>query len=345
MKACILRSDLELPVQRWITSCNKFGIKYEVVNLLSNDWQERIFNSKCNFYLACPPGFQEHLKRVYDEKIFLIERTMNKRVFPSFNEISIYENKRFFSYFAQTHNIPTPRTNVYYLKEEALESLQTTVFPLVAKTSIGAGGSGVRILQSIKQATEYINDAFTKGIKRKNGPSIVGRSKISLIKKAINDPKYLLERLHFYRTFNDYPQKGYVIFQEYIPHDFEWRIIKIGESLFGHKKVKIGEMASGTKLKQYDAPPLSLLDMVDTLCNRLGFDIMAVDLLEHDGKYYVNEMQTNWGQKFDFLMEINGKKGCFVKKEGTWTFEEGDFNQNASFDLKLQHILSVLQNG
>ena len=345
MKACILRSELGISPQRWTESCQKLGVESEVINLLSNDWYERIVSTPCDFYLVCPPGMQEHLKRMYDEKIYLIEKSMGKKVFPSYDEISIYENKRFFSFFAQTHSIPIPKTDVFYFKEEALDALQSAVFPLVAKTSIGAAGSGVRILKSKKQAVAYIDEAFSSGIKRKSGPHTEGRSKKSLLKKALDNPKYLLERLRHYRTFNDFPQKGYVIFQEFIEHDFEWRIVKVGESYFGHKKMKMGEMASGTKLKQYDTPPMDLLDFVDELCARLNFDIMAVDLFENNGKYYVNEMQTKWGQKFDFLMEMNGKKGRFVKKNGEWVFEEGDFNQNASFDLKLKHILSVLNNG
>lgn len=345
MKACILRSELGVSPQRWTESCQKYGVESEVINLLSNDWYERIVSTPCDFYLACPPGMQEHLKRMYDEKIYLVEKSMGKKVFPSYDEISIYENKRYFSFFAKTHNIPVPKTDVFYFKDEALNFLESAIFPIVAKTSIGAAGSGVRILKSKKQAEAYINEAFTNGIKRKSGPQTAGRSKKSLLKKAWDNPKYLLERLHHYKTFNDFPQKGYVIFQEFIEHDYEWRIIKVGESYFGHKKLKMGEMASGTKLKQYDTPPFELLDLVDELCTRLEFDIMAVDLFENNGKYYVNEMQTKWGQKYDFLMEVDGKKGRFVKKDHVWVFEEGEFNHNASFDLKLKHILSVVNNG
>ena len=345
IKACILRSELEDSPRRWIDSCQKLGVSYEVINLLQDDWFEKIEANDSNFYLACPSGIQEHLKRVYDEKLYVVETVLHKKVFPSYNEIIIYENKRFFSYFAKAYEIPVPSTHVFYIEEEALSYVENVTFPLVAKTSIGAAGTGVNILHDSKQARQYIHIAFSEGIKRKSGPSLSGRSRTELITKALKSPEFLFSKIKSYRHLNDFRQKGYVIFQEFIDHKFEWRVIKIGESLFAHQKVKMGEMASGTKLKNYVKPPLELLDFVNDLCERLGFDIMACDIFENNGSYIVNEMQTKWGQKYDYLMEIDGRRGRYVKRGCEWVFEEGDFNRNASFDLKLKYILTTIHNG
>ena len=63
-------------------------------------------------------------------------------------------------------------------------------------------------------------------------------------------------------------QKGFIILQKYIPHDFEWRVVKIGDSYFGHQKIKQGDKASGTKGIDYTAPPLQLLDFARDISNK-----------------------------------------------------------------------------
>ena len=54
----------------------------------------------------------------------------------------------------------------------------------------------------------------------------------------------------------------------YIPHDFEWRCVRIGDSYFAHRKRKLGDKASGTKGIDYVNPPESLLDFTRDLCIR-----------------------------------------------------------------------------
>lgn len=342
MKAVILKNELNGHQEEfWKIACEKYKIDYEIIDLMSDSWLTNIYRSDGDFFLACLPGYQEHYKIMYDEKIYWIENVLQKKVYPSFNEIYVYENKRNFSYFAQVLGLPVPETHVFYSLEEANEFLYSTHYPIVAKTNIGASGSGVEILRTRKAAKKYTNQAFTKGIKRKSGPNLQIASRSSLLKRAIQDPKLLIERLKFYRKIGGERQPNFVIFQEYIPHDFEWRIVKVGDSYFGHKKLKKGDKASGALAKLYDMPPDRLLDFVDSICKKCKFNIMAVDIFENeDGGYYINEMQTQWGQKYDFLMLVDDKNGRFIKMEtGDWLFEEGDFNQNKSFNLRLKWIL------
>jgi hypothetical protein len=44
-------------------------------------------------------------------------------------------------------------------------------------------------------------------------------------------------------------------------------------------------------------------------------------------------------------MLIDGKPGRYINKSGKWIFEEGDFNTNESYDLRLQAALDLLQSG
>lgn len=342
MKAVILKNELNGHQEEfWRIACEKYGMDYEIIDLMSDVWLTNIKMKEGDLFLACLPGHQEHYRIMYDEKIYWLENILQKKVYPSYNEIYVYENKRNFSYFAQTMGLPIPETHVFYSRKEAYEFICSTQYPIVAKTNIGAAGTGVKILRTKETVEKYIKQAFTGGIKRKSGPNLQIATKRSLLNRAIKNPKYLIERLKFYRMIGAERQTNFVIFQEYIPHDFEWRIVKVGESYFGHKKLKIGEKASGTKEKLYDVPSVKLLDFVDSICRKCNFNMVAVDIFEKsDGNYYINEVQTQWGQKYDYLMLVNGKTGRFVKQQDrSWLFEEGDFNQNKSFNLRLEWIL------
>lgn len=340
MLVAILKNELDISSQWWEIACKNAKVEYVVVDLMKDCWAEDIIASKPDLCLACPSGLKAQLKTMYDEKIYWIENNFKIKVYPSFNEIYVYENKRCFAYFAKTLGIPIPETNIFYDRGDALRFIDNISYPIVAKTTIGAAGTGVKVLKSRNAAELYIKKAFTTGIKRKSGPNLMLNSKTTLLKKIINDPAFALKKLKSYKNLNSEVQVGFVIFQEFVPHDYEWRIVKVGESYFGHKKIKIGEMASGTKKKSYDTPNTELLDFVDDICSKAGFNIVAVDVLvNHKGEYYINEMQTKWGQKFDYLMIKDNMKGRYIKKNNDWIFEEGDFCQNKSFNLKLQWII------
>ena len=67
---------------------------------------------------------------------------------------------------------------------------------------------------------------------------------------------------------------------------WEWRIVKIDESYFGHKKLLVGKFASGSDLKGWEKPPDELLYLVKEICERGSFYSMNVDIFEtEDGRF------------------------------------------------------------
>jgi len=42
-------------------------------------------------------------------------------------------------------------------------------------------------------------------------------------------------------------------------------------------------------------------------------------------------------------MMVDGKPGRYIKKGGKWIFEEGAFNQNESYNLRLEYVLDQLK--
>ena len=152
-----------------------------------------------------------------------------------------------------------------------------------------------------------------------------------------------MERLQHYKTESSEVQREYVIFQEFIPHNYEWRCVRIGDSFFAHKKMVKGEKASGSLIKGYENPPFKLLDFVKEVTDKRHFRSQSVDIFETaDGRYLVNEMQCTFGQSDPYQMLVDGVPGRYRLIDEKWTFEAGDFNKYKSFLLRLEYFVEVL---
>jgi len=343
LKAIILRNELENDHDLWIKACETYNdeIEYIVVDLTENNWLEEIQKHSCDILLAKPSGLIAPFKQLYDERIYILSYILGYKIFPSPIEIFIYENKRFLSYWLKANNIPHPATDVFYNRKESLSYIEECEFPFIAKTNIGASGSGIQIIRNNNDAQEYIKKTFSgKGSPQRIGPN---RDKGGLFKRGFHyvlHPYDITRKLNIYRTKAGNLQKGFVIFQEYIPHDFEWRVVRIGDNFFAHKKLRTGEKSSGSLIKNYDNPPLDLLDIVKEMTDRHRFYSQAIDIFESDRGYLINEMQCIFGQSDPYQMLVNGIPGRYQYINGKWLFEEGDFARNKCYDLRLEFILN-----
>ncbi len=346
MKIGIIRNEDPESAEGWVKACKDRKLDYTVIDISAANWLEQVLSSQADFFVTQPPGIYERFKTMFDERLYIITQELGLKVFPSFTESLIYENKKMSSYYFDAKNIPHPKTWVFYSYQEAESFIQKAEYPFVAKTSIGASGSGVKIIKFPKEAMAYIHLAFKgKGITRRFGPNRVTGSPKKWAAKTIKSPSYFIKKLKYYLEVQSNPQFGYVIFQEYIPHTFEWRTVKIGDSYFAHKKLLIGDKASGAMGKEYGRPPDKLLDFIEALCNEHDFNFVSVDLFESDRGYLVNEIQCIFGNAYGFLTKIDGKVGRMKKENGKWIFEEGDFNTNESCDLKLEAAIRIYDGG
>jgi len=341
LKAIILRNENDKDHLQWVEACerNSSLIDYEVVDLTSVWWFELVTARPVDILLAKPGGLTSHFKQLYDERIYILSQA-NYRIFPSPLEIYLYENKRLLSYWLKSNQIPHPATNVFYSQYEAIEYIRCASFPIVAKTNIGASGSGVRLLYSGTEALAYIEQTFYgKGSPQRTGPNF---AKGGIVRRGMHylfHPTEIARKISLYMARAASLQKGFVIFQEYIKHDFEWRVVRIGDSFFAHKKLKTAEKASGSLLKNYDNPPFQLLDFVRNLTDQYGLFSQAVDIFESDRGYLINELQCIFGQSDPYQMKVDGKFGRYRHIEGTWVFEPGDWARNQCFDLRLEFVL------
>lgn len=341
MKIAVLRDHHPESSLKWEIACRHYNIPFVTINMLRNDWLDLIKDFNPDFCVTRPPGDISQNKRIFDEKIFFLQHYTNYLVYPGFLETYIYENKSALSWFLRANDIPHPLTFVSSDREEAIDLLKQISFPLVAKTVIGAAGSGVRILQTKKDAEGNITKTFTKGVRRRFGPNRKVGTPAKWLKKAVQSPDYFFKRLVHYRERNADIQRGVLIFQEYIGHEYEWRCVRIGDSYFAYKKLKIGDKASGSKQFEYGAPPIEILDFTKSLCERFNFLFMAVDLFYNDGHILVNELQTIFGHKNPYICKVNEKPGRYFFNNNEWVFQPGDFNSNESYNLRLKEVLKL----
>lgn len=345
----ILRNEKTNDHLAWVEACSKYSdrVSFKVINITSENWLDEIQNKKFDFFLTRPPGYVDYYKRLYDERIYVVSEILKLPVYPTLNEILIYENKRMLSYFLDARKIPHPETWVFYDMDEAIGFAEKCDVPLVAKTSIGGGGSGVRILRDRAEIIGYINKSFSsKGITRSFLPNIRKGNYLERMAKRLADPGKSIE--YFREKKNNAiidPQKWFVIFQEYIKTDYEWRCVVVGDSYFGHKKLRnIGEKISGTSKVSWDYPSEELLDFLKEIVVENNFWSQAIDIFFNDERgYLVNELQCFWGSKSPHQMIIDGRPGRFVHRDDNWHFEGGIFNSNNSYDLRMEHILKILE--
>ena len=342
----ILKNEIPHSHRNWVEACKTLGIDYSIVELTADTWLEEVvkYKDEETHFLVCPSGVTSGFKKMYDERLYIVAKVLMQRVYPSYESVILHENKRMLAYWLKATKIPHPETHIIYNKKEALSYADCCNYPVVVKTNIGASGNGVRIIRNKSSAFSYVKKAFSKdGIRQKTGPNLhMGAIKKRII-NFIKNSEHRRTRLREYKSVLNDPQKGFVIFQEYIHHDFEWRVVKIGSAYFGHQKVKVGDKASGTKGIDYVSPPIELLDFVKSICEEHNFFTMAVDVFESptgDG-YLVNEMQCIFGHVQDYICEQNGEQGKFEKVSGKWEFVSGVYNKNLSYNERLKQYINL----
>jgi len=86
------------------------------------------------------------------------------------------------------------------------------------------------------------------------------------------------------------------------------------------------------------------LDFVKAISYKYHFNSMAFDLFEDgSGGYLINELQCIFGHIQEYICAKNYKPGRYKYVDERWIFEEGMFNANLSYDLRLEHALSLLK--
>lgn len=323
--------NAEASWKRYVKACEHIKVEYELVDIVCKDWLENVIQARQRIagMLVGPPCEVVEQYDIYMERLYFIVHELDIPIYPGYNSLKLYENKRYCTAWLNHHGYQAPKTYVLADKKEAFSLLDNINYPVVIKAGIGAGSSAVHIVKSKFRAKMIAWQVF--GLNRF---FTIGYVSWAWYKKT---------KIPFKFPMIGNTLKHYLIVQEYIPLKWEWRIIKIGDSLFGHKKLLKGLYASGSLEKGWEAPPVELLDLIRNVCDKGGFESMAMDVFEAvDGQFYINELQAMFGSRHDSQMYIDGVPGRYVYKNGGYVFEKGYFNQFGSCLLRVEHFLNIL---
>ncbi|HOV15988.1 MAG TPA: hypothetical protein PLF50_00565 [Candidatus Cloacimonadota bacterium] len=313
----------------YVQACEKLGVDYQIIDIISPKWIDNILQSDCDGYLCRPPTTYQDRKTMFDERLYIINKILLKPIYPSYDELYIYENKRMMYYWLELNNFPHPDTEIFYFKKDFYDYLKNAEMPLVIKSNIGSTSKGVTIVKSKTKAKiiaeltfGWPNPKFSLGYTAQKTGKIIPFPAIGTL------------------------QRHYLIVQKFEKIKWEWRVVRIGNFYFGHQKLLKGNFASGSKLKGWEAPSEELLFLAKKICDKGNFLSMDLDIFETiDGRYLVNELQSIWGQSTEHLMYYKGQPGRFVFQNNAFVFEEGSFTQFSSYLLRTQHFVQLLREG
>lgn len=310
----LIACEKDAGIENFVRACAVLDIRGEVFDPCRARFLKAIMESDISTFLCRPSNRTTCIRLMFKEKIgALLSCRKDLKVFPSCVELQIYESKRELAYFLEMNEIPHPKTHVFYHKNEAEQFVESCNYPRVFKTSNGSGSRGVEIVYNKRQAKRLIRHLFD----------------VYYINKVVTD----------YRDI-DY---GYVFFQEFIEDVREFRVIKIGDSWFGHEKRRGSNsiFMSGSGVNDWTRPPFSLLDFCSELAERFGFSTICFDVfLDKKGNYLVNELQAWFGSYNPSQMYIDDVPGRYVRRNGRWVFEPGMFNEFGSMALRLVSVLN-----
>src|SRR5699024_1423652 len=139
---------------------------------------------------------------------------------------------------------------------------------------------------------------------------------------------------------------GFIHIQKYNKVKYEWRIIRIGDSYFGHKKLEDSDgYHSGTLNKGWGPIPYEILNLVKEVSNRTHLDNANFDIFEtQNGELYFNEIQAIFGTSTEEQLIIKKTPGRYIYEGSNWKFEPGDFSKNGCNNLRLKYIFEIINH-
>lgn len=297
-----------------VAACRENQISFRVLDLLADDWIDQLDGLKFDGVLVWPGSHTQAIKSLFDSRLKQIE-DMGYALYPSWKECWLTENKPRMRDWLLANDIPHPKTWIFSDLSAALAASNIYSFPVVLKTAQGASAKGIRVVHTARQYRRLAIRAFGKGL------SLNGFDRHEL-------------------------QRGMLIVQEYLEGVDEWRMVRIGDSFFGHRKgTSTKGLHSGAGYCDWIDPGHDRLDLLYKVTEQGDFRSMDVDIFEtKDGRLLVNELQTVFGCSIATTqMKIDGVTGRYTRSNGNWQFEAGEFCQNHMCNLRVKYLIKSLE--
>ncbi|MCG5496048.1 ATP-grasp domain-containing protein, partial [Ectothiorhodospira variabilis] len=201
--------------------------------------------------------------------------------------------------------LPTPRTWIFFNRQDAVKFIEKTSFPLVLKLPKGRGSDGVVLIKDRNEANIYVETLFNGGI-----------SALWKLKGSAMHIRYRRWRdaLAHARGENIWKncQGGEVIFQEFLPNNqFDIRVTVIGRYATALKRWnRPGDFrASGSGLIDYGIENMDerVIELAFRTSRTLDAPFIAIDFLFSDGDPVICEI--NFAYRASVVRKC---PGCWV---------------------------------
>src|SRR5699024_9655986 len=170
-------------------------------------------------------------RNIFFKRLYYINHLIKDKMTPSLDAISMYESKISMNDFYKVHNIPHITSHTFYNFQDALEYAHDCSLPVVVTEVDDSGAMGVKIEKERKELINLIKKSFY------NENKIKTKWNIKSLKQKLYPFKIAHDTKQNYLPLKS-KRKGFIHIQNYKEVKYEWRIIRIGESYFGHKKIE-----------------------------------------------------------------------------------------------------------
>jgi glutathione synthase/RimK-type ligase-like ATP-grasp enzyme len=255
-------------------------------------WAESVLGSGLDGHLV-RLRHATYVERGLDDARLALLHLEGVPAWPTPAEAFLYEDKARAAWLLAARGVPHVPTLTFIRFADAEAYLSAADYPLVMKTRIGAGGSGVERLENVRSALALARACLDGRWQRRAA-----------------DPRDA-----------DF---GYLTVQPFIADAREHRVIRLGETYFAHGKVRApgGWRYSGSGSRDWELPGVHVLDAGAEVMDRLGMTCGAVDILEQpDGRWAVLEAQA-WYEGFRAAqMDVDGVPTIAKRTASGWSFE------------------------
>lgn len=288
---------------RWIEYCQEHGIEYKVVNAYDTDVVEQLRDCDAFMWHHHQANYKDAL--FAKQLLFSLEQA-GKVVFPDFCTGWHFDDKLGQKYLFEAHGIQLASVHAFYTRKEALQWIETAVFPKVFKLRSGAGSANVVLAHDKREAKRMVNKAFGTGYRFFNGWryfkdqwKFYVNGKIALLQLAKSFGRIFIST----EAGRMLPvHKGYVYFQEFIPNDgFDYRVEICGDKCIALLRyVRKGDFrASGGHNDHFekDLIPVDVILYAFEIAKKLRLQACALDFVRNNisGKLYVIENSFCYG--------------------------------------------------
>ncbi|HGY54363.1 MAG TPA: hypothetical protein ENK44_01550 [Caldithrix abyssi] len=264
----------------------KHGFRVDLYNIWLESERRRLFGSSFDGFVwraKHDPKIRNLAKRL----LYMYSEVLHIPTFPLWQDYWHYDDKIAQTMLLQKAGINTPETYIFYDKQEALDFIRNTEYPLVYKYPHGAGSANVGLLKNKWQARIYINRAFGKGIKT---------------------------------FFREEIQRHFVYLQKFLPDNKgDYKIICIGGKMFYglfRENRPDKPLASGSGKLHTPELPQDLLNFVAEAHQKLQAHIMSYDIMKDEkGQWSVGEFGMIHG---DLKTTAYDSAPLYCLKDGIW---------------------------